>query len=69
MVKALVICVLLALCACASPAPVHEAVAIWCDHNEPRRVSAEVISAMSDQELRELIAYNRQGEEWCGWKP
>lgn len=41
----------------------------WCDVNEPRRHTKEVIVVMSEKELNELIAHNRYGAERCGWRP
>lgn len=71
MVKALMLCSLL-LAGCASfPTESDPTVATgdWCDTNEPRRHSPEVIGLMTEDELDELNAHNRYGTEHCGWRP
>jgi hypothetical protein len=41
----------------------------FCEISSPIRLSSEAIKALSDQEVRTLLAHNRKGEKLCGWKP
>lgn len=68
MVKALILSLLI-LAGCATVSPVEDPRKVWCDHNEPRRHSPEVIAVMSRAELDETNAFNAKGVNWCGWKP
>lgn len=72
--KVVALILLFAVAGCASvPAPTPSAPsdprAVWCGHNQPRRLSLEVVAAMSVDEMRDAVAHNRKGEAWCGWRP
>lgn len=69
--KATVIVLLVTLLAgcVTTPAPVADPKQVWCDHNEPRRTTAASRQAMTRAELEELVTFNRQGADWCGWSP
>lgn len=68
--KALILLVLALTAACTTtPAPIADPRAVWCEHNEPRRPSAAVVAVMTRPDLDEMIAHNRQGVLWCGWRP
>jgi len=40
----------------------------FCTIASPIRPSAETIAAMTDQEVRDVLAHNRRGVALCGWK-
>lgn len=42
---------------------------IWCDHNQPIRLTSAEIAASSDDRLRQVAEHNGKGAAWCGWKP
>lgn len=64
MVKALIaLCAFSALIGCASPK------AGFCAVSSPMRPSAATIAAMSDAEVKDVLAHNRLGQKLCGWKP
>ncbi len=35
----------------------------------PLRLSTAAVDALSDAEVKALLAHNRKGEKLCGWKP
>lgn len=41
----------------------------FCTIASPIRPSAETIAAMSDAEVREVLAHNKRGQALCGWRP
>ncbi|MEI9417094.1 hypothetical protein [Mesorhizobium sp. Cs1321R2N1] len=41
----------------------------FCALSSPLRPSAAAIDALSDAEVKALLAHNRKGERLCGWKP
>ncbi|WP_027141496.1 hypothetical protein [Mesorhizobium sp. WSM3626] len=41
----------------------------FCVVSSPLRLSAAAINALSDAEVKALLAHNRKGERLCGWKP
>lgn len=41
----------------------------FCDIAKPLRPTAEQIDAMSDAQVREMLAHNRKGLALCRWKP
>ncbi|MBZ9854330.1 hypothetical protein LB566_10985 [Mesorhizobium sp. CA13] len=41
----------------------------FCAVSSPMRLSASAVAALSDAEVRTLLAHNRKGEKLCGWKP
>ena len=63
MVRALILCGLLALASCASSG------GTFCDIAEPRRLSSATIEAMSEIEILDALAHNRKGARLCGWVP
>jgi len=57
---------LLTLVSCATPAPVEDPRAIWCENNEPRRdATPETPRIVID----EINTHNAKGIMWCGWRP
>jgi hypothetical protein len=54
---------LLALVACTT------ASGSFCDISKPVRLSAASIAALSDAEVRDMLAHNRKGEKLCNWVP
>jgi hypothetical protein len=67
--QAAALAVTLGACSTIGSAPRSDDPQVWCDLNEPRRHSPEVIDLMSEVELEKLNAHNRYGEQHCGWKP
>jgi hypothetical protein len=63
MVKALILAALLAVAGCQT------AKGSFCTIASPLRPSAETIAAMSDAEVREVLAHNKRGQALCGWRP
>lgn len=41
----------------------------FCAVSSPLRLSAVTVEALSDAEVRALLAHNRKGEKLCGWTP
>ena len=41
----------------------------FCAVASPLRLSAKAVEALSDTEMRALLAHNRRGERLCGWRP
>ena len=41
----------------------------FCAMSSPLRLSAGAVDALSDVEVKALLAHNRKGERLCGWKP
>lgn len=41
----------------------------FCTVSSPLRLSAAAVDALSDAEVKALLAHNRKGEKLCGWKP
>ena len=41
----------------------------FCSIASPIRSSAETIAAMSDTEVREVLAHNKRGQALCGLRP
>lgn len=75
MVKGMMLATLLALSACSvfsateqKPAPIADPKAIWCAENRPQRPSFAEVDLMDRQRLEAVVAYNRKGAAWCGWK-
>lgn len=61
--KLALLAALLALVACTT------AKGSFCDISSPVRLSAESVDALSDEEVRAILAHNRKGAALCGWKP
>jgi hypothetical protein len=40
----------------------------FCTAASPVRLSASTISAMTDAEVRDVLAHNHKGAALCGWK-
>ncbi|TGQ69855.1 hypothetical protein EN829_013215 [Mesorhizobium sp. M00.F.Ca.ET.186.01.1.1] len=64
MVKGLMLAVMLAVAAGCTTARGG-----FCAVSSPLRLSAASVDALSDAEVRALLAHNRKGERLCGWKP
>ena len=62
MVKALILVALLAVAGCQT------AKGSFCTIAQPIRPSASTIAAMTDAEVRDVLAHNRKGAALCGWK-
>lgn len=41
----------------------------FCAIETPTRLSAAAIAALSDAEVRTILAHNRTGQRLCGWRP
>lgn len=41
----------------------------FCTISSPIRLSAPAIDAMSDGEVRDVLAHNEKGRKLCGWHP
>lgn len=40
----------------------------FCDIAKPFRPTASQVDAMTDAQVRELLAHNEKGRKLCGWK-
>jgi len=67
-IAALILALSLAGCV-TQPAVVSAPRSVWCDTNQPRRLSAATVATMSLAEKQDAVAHNRRGALWCGWKP
>lgn len=63
MVKRLILAALIALAGCATTKGNFCAVA------SPQRPSVAAVDAMTDAQVKALLAHNRTGQKLCGWKP
>jgi len=61
--KRLILSALILLTACATTK------GSFCAIDKPLRPSAASIDAMTDAQVKDLVAHNRKGEKLCGWKP
>ncbi|TPM38151.1 hypothetical protein [Mesorhizobium sp. B2-3-4] len=41
----------------------------FCAVSSPLRLSVGAVDALSDAEVKPLLAHNRKGERLCEWKP
>lgn len=41
----------------------------FCDIAKPQRPSAAAVDAMTDAQVREMLALNLKGQRLCGWRP
>ncbi|UVK37625.1 hypothetical protein LHFGNBLO_004688 [Mesorhizobium sp. AR10] len=41
----------------------------FCAVSSPLRLSTKAVDAISDAEVRALLAHNRKGQKLCGWRP
>ncbi len=62
MVKVLILACMIAFAGCQTTK------GTFCTIASPIRPSAETIAAMTDQEVRDVLAHNRRGAALCGWK-
>lgn len=63
MVKGLTLALLIALAGCTT------ARGSFCEIASPTRLSTQAIAALSDAEIKKILADNRKGEKLCGWRP
>lgn len=63
MVKGLTLSLLIALAGCTT------AKGSFCAVSSPIRLSAAAVPALSDAEVRTILAHNRKGAALCGWRP
>lgn len=61
--RALTLALLIALSGCQTVSGTFCAIA------SPIRLSDQAVDAMSDQEVKDVLAHNRKGQKLCGWKP
>lgn len=64
MVRALTLCVLLALVGCQTTTK-----GTFCAVSHPIRLSQSTVDNLSDQEVSAVLAHNKKGAALCGWKP
>jgi hypothetical protein len=41
----------------------------FCAISSPLRPSAAAVDAMTDAQVKDLLALNRKGQKLCGWRP
>ncbi len=41
----------------------------FCAISSPVRLSSSAVDALSDAEVRAMLAHNRKGQALCGWAP
>lgn len=41
----------------------------FCAISSPLRLSSSAVEALSDAEVRAMLAHNRKGQALCGWAP
>ena len=63
MVKILALALVVALASCQTTK------GSFCEISQPIRLSAQAVAALSDAEVKSLLAHNRKGQKLCGWKP
>lgn len=63
MVKVLTVSLLLALAACTTTK------GSFCAIESPIRLSSAAVAALSDAEVKTILAHNRKGAALCGWRP
>jgi len=63
MVRALILCALLAVAGCQTSS------GSFCDIAKPIRLSAATVDAMTDTEVEKAVAFNEKGARLCGWRP
>jgi len=62
MVKAISLALLIALAGCQTTG------GTFCAISSPIRLSAASVAALSDSEVKDILAHNRKGAKLCGWK-
>lgn len=60
--KIIIIVTMLALSACTT------ASGSFCDLNQPTRLSAAEVDALSDRSVEQILAQNEKGRKLCGWR-
>ncbi len=63
MVKGLILAGLIALAGCTTSK------GSFCSIATPQRPSAAAVDAMTDAQVKALLAHNLTGEKLCGWRP
>lgn len=63
MARALILAALIALAGCQTTK------GSFCAVSSPIRLSAATIAALSDAEVKAVLAHNRKGQKLCNWKP
>lgn len=63
MAKVLVVSLLIALAGCQTTR------GSFCEISQPTRLSQAAIAALSDAEVKKILAANRTGQRLCGWRP
>jgi hypothetical protein len=63
LILALLVAPAIALAACTT------ASGGFCAVSSPLRLSGKAVDALSDVEVRSLLAHNRKGQKLCGWRP
>lgn len=63
MVKGMILAASIALVGCTT------AKGGFCAVSGPLRLSAAAVDALSDDEVKALLAHNRKGEKLCDWRP
>lgn len=61
--KGLTLALLLALASCTTTK------GSFCAIESPIRLSSAAVAALSDAEVKTVLAHNRAGQKLCGWKP
>jgi hypothetical protein len=61
--KGLILAALIALAGCTT------AKGSFCTVASPQRPSAAAVDAMTDAQVKALLAHNRTGQALCGWRP
>lgn len=61
--KALALALLIALAGCTQTTK-----GTFCAISSPIRLSSQAVDALSDQEVKDILAHNRKGAKLCGWK-
>jgi hypothetical protein len=41
----------------------------FCDIARPIRLTKQTVAALSDAEVKQVLALNRKGQKLCGWHP
>jgi hypothetical protein len=62
MVRTLILAGLIALAGCTTTK------GSFCAIASPQRPSAAAVDAMTDAQVKALLAHNRTGQKLCGWK-
>ncbi|TIM14453.1 MAG: hypothetical protein E5Y67_12295 [Mesorhizobium sp.] len=63
MVKVLTIALLIALAGCQTTK------GSFCAISSPIRLSAAAVDALTDSEVKAILAHNRKGQKLCSWRP